>query len=108
MGSPSPIRSFRTGFGKASQLLASEVFSILHVSGAAAKSIVFSDSRQDAARAALDIERRHHQDVRRQVLIESIRQVAASKQSWPSVEEVEIQLNEAWVNRDLSLVNKLE
>ena len=79
MGALSPIRSFRTGFAKSSQLLATELFSLLRASGASPKSVVFSDSRQDAARAALDIERRHHQDMRRQLLIESLREVAATR-----------------------------
>ena len=70
----SPIRSFRTGFAKTSQLVASEVFDFLHASGATPKAVVFSDSRQDAAKAALDIERRHHQDIRRQIMIETMRQ----------------------------------
>lgn len=69
----SPIRSFRTGFAKSSQLVATEVFEFLQASGDAPKAVVFSDSRQDAARAALEIERRHHQDSRRQMLIEAMR-----------------------------------
>ncbi|SEE27416.1 Helicase conserved C-terminal domain-containing protein [Rhizobiales bacterium GAS191] len=73
----SPIRSFRTGFAKSSQLVATEVFELLHAGGDAAKAVVFSDSRQDASRAALDIERRHHQDSRRQLLLEALREVAA-------------------------------
>ncbi len=74
----SPIRNFRTGFAKSSQLVATEVFELLHAGGDQAKAVVFSDSRQDASRAALDIERRHHQDSRRQLLIESLRTVAST------------------------------
>lgn len=74
----SPVRSFRTGFAKSSQLVATELFSVLHASGDLAKAVVFSDSRQDASRAALDIERRHHQDSRRQLLIESLEAFAAN------------------------------
>lgn len=74
----SPVRSFRTGFAKSSQLVATEVFELLHASGDEAKAVVFSDSRQDASRAALDIERRHHQDSRRQMLVETLRAVAAA------------------------------
>jgi superfamily II DNA/RNA helicase len=107
-GAPSPIRSFRTGFGKASQLLASEIFSVLHASGAAAKSIVFSDSRQDAARAALDIERRHHQDVRRQILIEAIREVSANRRGGPSVEELEKQWDAACELKDRTRMRELD
>jgi Lhr-like helicase len=72
----SPIRNFRTGFAKSSQLVATEVFELLHASGDAAKAVVFSDSRQDASRAALDIERRHHQDSRRQLLLEALQEIA--------------------------------
>lgn len=74
----SPVRSFRTGFAKSSQLVATELFSVLHASGDQAKAVVFSDSRQDASRAALDIERRHHQDSRRQLLIESLEAFASN------------------------------
>ena len=42
----SPIRSFRTGFGKTSQLVATELFESLRLSGTAPKAVVFSDSRQ--------------------------------------------------------------
>lgn len=73
----SPIRNFRTGFAKSSQLVATEVFELLHAGGDEAKAVVFSDSRQDASRAALDIERRHHQDSRRQLLLEALREIAA-------------------------------
>lgn len=69
----SPIRNFRAGFGKSSQLVATEVFELLNAGGGPAKALVFSDSRQDASRAALDIERRHHQDTRRQLLLEVLR-----------------------------------
>ncbi len=73
----SPVRSFRTGFAKSSQLVATELFELLRARGADAKAVVFSDSRQDAARAAYDIERRHHQDARRQMLVEALRAEAA-------------------------------
>jgi len=77
----SPIRNFRVGFAKTSQLLASELMSSLCLEDRtaakpgekwkqSAKLIAFSDSRQDAARASLDLESRHHEDLRREVLIE--------------------------------------
>jgi hypothetical protein len=107
MGSPSPLRSFRTGFAKASQLLATEIFSLLHVSGSAAKSIVFSDSRQDAARAALDIERRHHQDTRRQILVSEIEKVAADRKSGPDLASLEHALEKAFETRNRKEINRL-
>lgn len=82
----SPIRSFRTGFAKSSQLVATEVFELLYAGGDAAKAVVFSDSRQDASRAALDIERRHHQDSRRQMLVEALREIS----SQPADDEAEL------------------
>lgn len=87
----SPIRSFRTGFAKSSQLVATELFSALHASGTVAKAVVFSDSRQEASRAALDIERRHHQDARRQILLESLRDYASSAAEKKKRLDVEIQ-----------------
>lgn len=106
MGAASPIRSFRTGFAKSSQLLASELFDLLHTSGAAAKSVVFSDSRQDAARAALDIERRHHQDMRRQVLVEALRSTARARGA-VDPGEIETRLRKAMTDRRFDEVAKL-
>ncbi|WP_390348812.1 DEAD/DEAH box helicase [Variovorax boronicumulans] len=106
MGSLSPLRSFRTGFAKASQLLATEVFSLLHVSGTATKSIVFSDSRQDAARAALDIERRHHQDMRRQLLVAEIRRFAEENRGMDAA-ELERQADEAFERKDKAEYRRL-
>lgn len=72
----SPLRNFRTGFAKSSQLVATEVFELLNLAGVEPKAVVFSDSRQDASRTALDIERRHHQDTRRQLLLETLHRVS--------------------------------
>jgi DEAD/DEAH box helicase domain-containing protein len=74
----SPIRHFRTGFAKTTQLLASDLFHLLKVHSASPKLVSFSDSRQDAAKAALDVESGHHQDVRRDVLINALRTVQTS------------------------------
>jgi hypothetical protein len=67
--SRTPIRAFRTGVSKASQLVATELFELLHAVGAEPKSIVFSDSRQDAANQSLEIERLHLRDLRREILV---------------------------------------
>jgi hypothetical protein len=72
--SRTPIRAFRTGVSKASQLVATELFELLHAIGAQPKSIVFSDSRQDAANQSLEIERLHLRDLRREVLVTVARQ----------------------------------
>ncbi|ELQ6222667.1 DEAD/DEAH box helicase [Cronobacter turicensis] len=73
--SRTPIRAFRTGVTKSSQLVATELFELLHAIGAEAKSIVFSDSRQDAASMALEIERLHLRDLRREILVAAARTI---------------------------------
>ena len=70
----SPIRGFRTGFTKASQLVATELFELLHAARDEAKTIVFSDSRQDAAKQALEVERLHKRDLNREILVGVARQ----------------------------------
>lgn len=77
----SPIRAFRTGVGKASQMVATELFELLHAIGAQAKSIVFSDSRQDAANQSLEIERLHLRDLRREILVTAARECLAEAQA---------------------------
>lgn len=82
----SPIRSFRAGLGKTTQLLATETFLALEdqLVGAGRvskpKLVSFSDSRQEAARAALNIERYHHRDVRRSLLVEVLSDALATAQ----------------------------
>nr|WP_186183775.1 DEAD/DEAH box helicase [Burkholderia gladioli] len=86
--SRSPIRAFRTGVTKASQLVATELFELLHAIGAEPKGIVFSDSRQDAANQALEIERLHLRDLRREVLVTAARHAArAASEQWMTQEE---------------------
>jgi DEAD/DEAH box helicase domain-containing protein len=70
-GRSSPLRNFRTGFAKTSQLLATELFELLHAPGPATspKVIVFSDSRQDAARAAVELEADHFRALIRDVIV---------------------------------------
>ncbi|MEE3664765.1 DEAD/DEAH box helicase [Brenneria sp. g21c3] len=92
--SRTPIRAFRTGVTKSSQLVATELFELLHAIGAEAKSIVFSDSRQDAASMALEIERLHLRDLRREILVaaarEMIREAESKYVSEDSIEEKKI------------------
>ena len=70
-GRLSPIRSFRTGFGKTSQLLATELVSVLKSQGEekSGKMLAFSDSREDAAALAFDVEVDHQRDLRREILL---------------------------------------
>ena len=54
-------------------MIATEIFELLHADKAEPKSIVFSDSRQDAANQALEIERLHLRDLRREILVSAAR-----------------------------------
>lgn len=76
-GRISPIRSFRTGFGKTSQLLATELVAALKSQGGDGKLVAFSDSREDAANLALEVEVQHQRDLRREILISAATRIAA-------------------------------
>ncbi len=78
-GRLSPIRNFRAGFAKTTQLLATELFDLLRLDQADPKLVSFSDSRQDAAKAALDIERRHYEDLVREILVERLERVRETR-----------------------------
>lgn len=62
----SPIRQMRTGFEKINQVLTTELANDL--SEAERKLIVFTDSRQDAAKLSAGLGLRHYQDLLRQLL----------------------------------------
>lgn len=111
----SPIRNFRIGFAKTTQLLASELMARLRYqhlqSDEPVKLVSFADSRQDAAKAALDLETRHHEDVRREFLVKELR-TANDKRRAPRVielEQVEIsnQIKKAANTNDFSLLKTL-
>ncbi|MCW2283799.1 hypothetical protein M2323_001769 [Rhodoblastus acidophilus] len=69
----SPIRAFRTGFTQASQLVATELFELLYATGGDPKTIVFSDSRQDAAKTAAEVEKLHRRDLTREIFVTAAR-----------------------------------
>ncbi|WP_271986574.1 DEAD/DEAH box helicase [Pseudoclavibacter terrae] len=62
----SPVRQMRTGFEKINQVLTTELANDL--SEAERKLIVFTDSRQDAAKLSAGLGLRHYQDLLRQIL----------------------------------------
>lgn len=68
-GKTSPVRGFRVGFSKTTQLLASTLLNELRKTNSAERLVSFSDSRQDAAKAAYDLESGHHEDVRRELVV---------------------------------------
>jgi DEAD/DEAH box helicase domain-containing protein len=65
----SPVRGFRSGFGKTAQILAKELFYQLPDAADKRKLVLFSDSREDAAKLANNIEREHFTDLVREALI---------------------------------------
>ncbi len=76
---PTPLRIHRTGFQKACQVLASGLLREMPAppnpnqlqSRSSRKLVIFSDSRQDAAKLAAGMERDHYRDMVRRLLIES-------------------------------------
>ena len=75
-GRPSPIRGFRVGFAKTTQLLASSLMAELQRTHPKERLVSFSDSRQDAAKAAFDLESGHHEDTRRELVVQSLQELA--------------------------------
>ena len=68
---PSPLRVHRTGFQKATQVLSSTL--LRELDAKQRKLVVFSDSRQDAARLAAGMERDHYRDMVRVSLLGALR-----------------------------------
>jgi len=85
-GRLSPIRSFRTGFGKTSQLLATELVASLKSQGGDGKLVAFSDSREDAANLALEVEVQHQRDLRREILVSEATRIALAYSYGPEDE----------------------
>ncbi|MBM3453993.1 MAG: DEAD/DEAH box helicase [Bacteroidetes bacterium] len=68
----SPFRGFRTGFGKVSQILAKELFKDLPDGESTKKLVAFSDSREDAAKLAKNIEEEHFTALLKEVIIHNL------------------------------------
>lgn len=75
----SPIRGFRTGFAKNSQIFAKELMMQLSDKADQRKLVVFSDSREDSAQIAAGIERNHYSDLLRELLISELHTNLVSK-----------------------------
>lgn len=72
---PTPLRNHRTGFQKACQVLASALCREMPEVQEGKKSrklVIFSDSRQDAAKLAAGMERDHYRDLIRIALLEAM------------------------------------
>lgn len=74
---PTPLRNHRTGFQKAAQVIAGGLMRELpeppqDVKRSSRKLVIFSDSRQDAAKLAAGVERDHYRDLVRMALMQTI------------------------------------
>lgn len=68
----SPIRSMGTGYEKVVQVLMNSLLRSLLAEHGEKKLVLFSDSRQDAAKLAAGLEKRHYQDLVRSCLLEQL------------------------------------
>ena len=69
----SPIRAHTAGLSQASQLMLSQLHRSMGETPAEARTIVFTDSRDDAARTAAGVEHNHFRDLVRQLLYGHLR-----------------------------------
>lgn len=91
---PSPLRGFRAGFGKTTQVYAKELFYQLPTINKP-KLVAFSDSREDAASVANGIEREQFDDLLRDIVIDSCLNKDTSR----------IKNLETKINRNIKLLN---
>ena len=88
----SPVRGFRTGFSKVTQILSKEMF--YYLPEEAKKLVVFSDSRQDAAGLANGIERSHYSDLLREAMYDELRKCAIAQPPPELVELAQTDINQ--------------
>lgn len=70
----SPVRGFRTGFSKVSQIFSKELFYQLpEKQSHGRKLVVFSDSREDAAQISNGVERNHYTELVREIVVDELR-----------------------------------
>jgi DEAD/DEAH box helicase domain-containing protein len=80
----SPVRTLRTGFQKIAQVLSDSLLRKISEAGAqqSRKLVVFSDSRQDAAKLSAGMRFSHYRDVLRQAMTEAIAVQGAGVQAF--------------------------
>ncbi len=89
----SPVRGFRTGFAKVSQLLAKELIYQLPPQHGR-KLVIFSDSREDAAQISNGIERSHYTDLVREALVAELQLAVGEAQLLEDLERNPGELSE--------------
>jgi len=83
----SPLRNHRTGFQKATQVLADGLFREMLVDEERSrKLVIFSDSRQDASKLAAGVERDHYRDMVRTALVQAFKRYWGGLISWIRLE----------------------
>lgn len=76
----SPLRGFRTGFSRLTQLLSKELFYLIPgETEAERKLVLFSDSREEAASLANGVERSHYRDLLREALYDELATLALGR-----------------------------
>jgi DEAD/DEAH box helicase domain-containing protein len=105
----SPIRGFRTGFGKTNQVLAKELFkAIPDANKKPRKLVAFSDSREESARFANDIEKENYNELIKELLIGERTQVLNAFNYLKSIEAGDSQSAEAFrIQLNSKLAEKL-
>jgi hypothetical protein len=95
----SPIRPQRSGFGRSAQLLASEIYDVLAREGEKGKArlVSFSDSRQGAAKTALNVENLHHRDLLREVLLVCLLQAGRSRAEGSADHKAQLEAIDAFI-----------
>lgn len=78
----SPIRAHTAGLSQATQLLLSRLHRSMGATASESRTIVFTDSRDDAARTAVGVERNHFRDLVRQLVRQQLHE--------PAIDPVEI------------------
>lgn len=83
----SPVRGFRTGFGKTNQILAKELFAAIpDTEKQRRKLVAFSDSREESARFANDIEKENYNQIIKELLLAQRDETILAKELLVSIE----------------------
>lgn len=115
----SAIRAMRPGFGRSTQLLATEIYDVLARGQPAdrkasdARLVSFADSRQAAARTALDVENLHHRDLLRELLMVTLvevdnRRTQSNAMGQARLQQIDAEIEEWRANADLSNIESLQ
>ncbi|MDB9859204.1 DEAD/DEAH box helicase, partial [Flavobacteriaceae bacterium] len=83
----SPVRGFRTGFGKTNQILAKELFTAIPDTAKQPRKLVaFSDSREESARFSNDIEKENYNQIIKELLLDQRDETMFAKEFLNSLE----------------------